>query len=473
MGEQAKANVLVFSFPIQGHINPLLQFSKRLLSKNVTVTFLTTSSTHNSILRRAIAGGATALPLSFVPIDDGFEEGHPSTDTSPEYFAKFQENVSRSLSELISSMEPKPNAVVYDSCLPYVLDVCRKHPGVSAASFFTQSSTVNAIYIHFLRGAFKEFQNDVVLPAMPPLKGNDLPVFLYDNNLCRPLFELISSQFVNVDDIDFFLVNSFDELEVEGMAYTGFQLIYQFQNEQVLQWMKNQWPVKNIGPMIPSMYLDKRLAGDKDYGINLFNAQVNECLDWLDSKQPGSVIYVSFGSLAVLTDDQMIEVAAGLKQTGHNFLWVVRETETKKLPSNYIEEIGEKGLIVNWSPQLQVLAHKSIGCFMTHCGWNSTLEALSLGVALIGMPAYSEQPTNAKFIEDVWKVGVRVKADQNGFVTKEEIVRCVGEVMEDMSEKGKEIRTNARRLMEFAREALSDGGNSDKNIDEFVAKIVR
>ncbi|KAG7568722.1 UDP-glucuronosyl/UDP-glucosyltransferase [Arabidopsis thaliana x Arabidopsis arenosa] len=456
MGEQAKANVLVFSFPIQGHINPLLQFSKRLLSKNVTVTFLTTSSTHNSILRRAIAGGATALPLSFVPIDDGFEEGHPSTDTSPDYFAKFQENVSRSLSELISSMEPKPNAVVYDSCLPYVLDVCRKHPGVAAASFFTQSSTVNAIYIHFLRGAFKEFQNDVVLPAMPPLKGNDLPVFLYDNNLCRPLFELISSQFVNVDDIDFFLVNSFDELEVE-----------------VLQWMKNQWPVKNIGPMIPSMYLDKRIAGDKDYGINLFNAQVNECLDWLDSKPPGSVIYVSFGSLAVLKDDQMIEVAAGLKQTGHNFLWVVRETETKKLPSNYIEEIGEKGLIVNWSPQLQVLAHKSVGCFMTHCGWNSTLEALSLGVALIGMPAYSEQPTNAKFIEDVWKVGVRVKADQNGFVTKEEIVRCVGEVMEDMSEKGKEIRTNARRLMEFAREALSDGGNSDKNIDEFVAKIVR
>jgi len=221
------------------------------------------------------------------------------------------------------------------------------------------------------------------------------------------------------------------------------------------------------------MYLDKRLAGDKDYGINLFNAQVNECLDWLDSKPPGSVIYVSFGSLAVLKDDQMIEVAAGLKQTGHNFLWVVRETETKKLPSNYIEDICDKGLIVNWSPQLQVLAHKSIGCFMTHCGWNSTLEALSLGVALIGMPAYSDQPTNAKFIEDVWKVGVRVKADQNGFVPKEEIVRCVGEVMEDMSEKGKEIRKNARRLMEFAREALSDGGNSDKNIDEFVAKIVR
>ncbi|KAL0897185.1 hypothetical protein Bca101_081146 [Brassica carinata] len=443
MGDQTK--VLVFPVPIQGHINPLLQFSKRLIFKNVAVTFLTTSSTHN-IIRRGIA---TVLPLSFVPLADGFEEGHPSSEPSSEYIAKFEENVSRSLSQLISSMEPKPNAVVYDSCTPWVLDVCRKHPGVAAASFFTQCSTVNAIYTHFLRGEFKEFQDDVVLPAMPRLKGSDLPVFLYDNNLCRPLFKLTCSQFVNVDHIDFFLVNSFDELEAE-----------------VLEWMKNQWPVKNIGPMIPSMYLDKQLAGDKDYGISLLTVQVNECLDWLDSKPPGSVIYVSFGSLAVLKDDQMIEVLAGLKQTGHNFLWVVRETETKKFPSNYIEEIGERGLIVNWSPQLQILAHKSTGCFMTHCGWNSTLEALSLGVALIGMPVYSDQPTNAKFVEDAWKVGVKVKADKYGFVTKEEIVRCAGEVMDETSEKRKEIRKNALRLMGFAKEALCEGGNSDKNIDE-------
>ncbi|KAJ4903379.1 UDP-glycosyltransferase 74D1 [Raphanus sativus] len=113
MGEEAIAKVLVFSVPIQGHINPLLQFSKRLISKNVAVTFLTTSSTHNNIIRCATAGGATALPLSFVPLDDGFEEGHLSSEVSSEYLAKFEENVSRSLSQLISSMEPKPNAVVY------------------------------------------------------------------------------------------------------------------------------------------------------------------------------------------------------------------------------------------------------------------------------------------------------------------------------------------------------------------------
>ncbi|XP_010542772.1 PREDICTED: UDP-glycosyltransferase 74D1 [Tarenaya hassleriana] len=456
MGEevksQAKPHVLVLPFPIQGHINPLLQFSKRLISKNVAVTLLTTSSTHTTILRRASSSlsGRASLPLAFVPLDDGFEEGAP-TGATAEYLAMFKNKVSLSLSDLISSMDPKPAAVVYDSCLPWALDVARRF-GVAGASFFTQSSVVNALYHHFIEGRFREFQDEVVLPAMPVLKGGDLPVFLYDRSICPPLHDLICSQFCNVDEAQFFLVNSFEELEVE-----------------ILEWMENVWPVKNIGPTVPSMYLDKRLGDEKDYGLSLFNPKVDECLTWLDTKPPDSVVYVSFGSLAVLKDDQMNELASGLKQTGHFFLWVVRETESSKLSSSYLEEISEKGLIVTWSPQLQVLAHKSVGCFVTHCGWNSTLEALSLGVPMVGMPQYSDQPTNAKFIEDVWKVGVRAKADKEGFVTKDEVVRCVGELME--GEKSRDVRRNAEKWRESAKEAVSEGGSSDRNIDEFVAKL--
>ena len=164
-----------------------------------------------------------------------------------------------------------------------------------------------------------------------------------------------------------------------------------------------------------------------------------------------------------------MELATGLKQSGCFFLWVVRETETDKIPKNYVEEIGEKGLIVSWSPQLEVLAHESVGSFLTHCGWNSTLEGLSLGVPMIGMPHWTDQPTNAKFVEDVWKVGVRVKAEGDGFVRREEIVRCVGEVME--GEKGKEIRKNAEKWKMLAKEAVAEGGSSDKSIDEFVSMV--
>ncbi|PQQ12557.1 UDP-glycosyltransferase 74E2-like [Prunus yedoensis var. nudiflora] len=107
------------------------------------------------------------------------------------------------------------------------------------------------------------------------------------------------------------------------------------------------------------------------------------CIKWLDLKKACTVVYVSFGSVANLEEKQMEELALGLKRSKTSFMWVVRESEIQKLPSNFEEQTSEKGLVVNWCPQLQALAHRAIGCFMTHCGWNSTLEALSLGVPMV------------------------------------------------------------------------------------------
>ena len=121
------------------------------------------------------------------------------------------------------------------------------------------------------------------------------------------------------------------------------------------------------------------------------------------------MVYISFGTLATLGEEQMEEITWGLKNSSCHFLWVVRESEVKKLPINFLQETTEKGSVVSWCPQLEVLAHKAVGCFMTHSGWNSTLEALSLGVPMVAMSQWTNQPTNAKFIVDVWKVGVRIK----------------------------------------------------------------
>ncbi|KAK9288239.1 hypothetical protein L1049_016688 [Liquidambar formosana] len=231
--------------------------------------------------------------------------------------------------------------------------------------------------------------------------------------------------------------------------------------------MASQWPIKTIGPTVPSMYLDKRVDDDKDYGFNLFKPNVDACMEWLGTKEIGSVVYVSFGSMASLGDEQMEELAWGLKMSNSHFLWVVRESEGIKLPNNFTDETLDKGLVVTWCPQLDVLAHKAVGCFMTHSGWNSTLEALSLGVPMVVMPQWTDQKTNAKFVIDVWKVGVRVKVDEKGIVRKEEIELCIREVME--GERGAEIKKNATRWKELAREAVDEGGSSDKNIEEFVA----
>jgi pathogen-inducible salicylic acid glucosyltransferase len=116
-----------------------------------------------------------------------------------------------------------------------------------------------------------------------------------------------------------------------------------------------------------------------------------------------------------------------------------------------------------------VLTHEAVGCFVTHCGWNSTLEAVSIGVPLIAMPQWTDQVTNAKFIADVWKMGVRAVADEKEIVRSETIKNCIKELIE--TEKGSEIRKSALKWKNLAKSSFDEGGRSDKNIDEFVAAL--
>ncbi|KAL3598071.1 hypothetical protein D5086_005989 [Populus alba] len=208
----------------------------------------------------------------------------------------------------------------------------------------------------------------------------------------------------------FFAHKTIPYFKVCSFYFSGTQNFVDF--HQAVNWLASQRSIKPIGPMIPSFYLDKQLEDDKEY-----------------------------------------EIAWGLKRSACCFLWAVRESERKKLPSNFVEESSKKSLLVTWSPQLEVLAHKSVvGCFMTHCGWNSTLEALSLGVPMVAMPEWTDQPTNAKCIAEVWHVGVRVKENEKGIVTKEEVEGCIREVME--GERGNEMRRNSEKWMKLAKTAV-------------------
>lgn len=236
--------------------------------------------------------------------------------------------------------------------------------------------------------------------------------------------------------------------------------------------MAKKYPIRAIGPTLPSMYTDKRLPGNYDYGLSLFKPDTGSCLKWLETKQDHSVVYVSFGSIADLPKEQMKEIARSLINCKCSFLWVVRETEQSKLPQDFTSELTEeKGLIVSWCNQLEVLSHRAVGGFVTHGGWNSTLEALSLGVPMVVMPRWTDQTTNAKLIADLWRIGVRVKSDGNGVVTREEVTARVNDVMQ--GESGREIRRNAVRWKEMVVEAVGEGGSSDKNIVEFATELRR
>nr|XP_016435674.1 PREDICTED: UDP-glycosyltransferase 74E2-like [Nicotiana tabacum] len=235
--------------------------------------------------------------------------------------------------------------------------------------------------------------------------------------------------------------------------------------------MKKLWNALTIGPTLPSFYLDKRVENDNEYGFNIHKPNSSNCIEWLDNKKTGSVVYVSFGSAANLSTEQIAEVADALKQSNITFLWVVKPNEHSKLPGDFTKETSEKGLVVTWCSQLEVLSHHAVGCFISHCGWNSTLEAITFGVPIVAMPQILDQIINAHFLEKVWEVGLIAKANDGGkgVTASEEICRCIREALE--GERAGEIRKNITSLKELANEAIGKSGSSDKHIDEFIAQF--
>ncbi|KAL5562262.1 hypothetical protein UlMin_032009 [Ulmus minor] len=432
----------------------MIQFSKRLPSKQIKPTLVITISAHDSFQPNILSATSN---INIETISDGYDNGGLAAAKSIEdYLETFKERGRRTFIDLITRLgKNNIDAIVYDSFLPWALDVAKRF-GLVGVEFFTQSCAVSSVYYHVDKGflGLPLLEGQVVsLPSLPPLQPSETPSFVHDLESYPSLRYLLLNQFSNVDEADLVLFNSFYELE-----------------EETVEWMAKLLPVRTIGPTVPSRYLDKRLENDNDYGFNLFKPNTDSCLKWLNDKPKSSVIYVSFGSFATLDEEKMSELAWGLKQTNYFFLWVVRELEETKLPNKFEEEISEKGLLVNWCPQLEVLANESIGCFVTHCGFNSTLEAISLGVPMVAMPQWTDQSTNAKYIEDVWGVGIRAQLDEKGIVRRKVVETCIREVM--VGEKGKEIKKNVIKWRDLAREAVCEGGSSDKNIDAFVEKVV-
>ncbi|CAN6823502.1 unnamed protein product [Brassica oleracea] len=446
--EMKRGHVLAVPYPTQGHITPIRQFCKRLTSKGLKTTLALTTFIFNSI--KPDPSG----PISIATISDGYDlHGFDSSASIDDYLQDFKTFGSKTIGDIIRKHQTSDNpitCIVYDAFMPWALDVAREF-GLAASVFFTQSCAVNYVYYlsYVNHGSLK-----LPIDDLPFLELQDLPSFFSVCGSYPAYFEMVLQQFTNFEKADFVLVNTFQELDL---------------HEKEL--LSKVCPVLTIGPSVPSMYLDQRIKSDTDYDLNLFDSKDSAfCTSWLDTRTQGSVVYVAFGSMAKLNNAQMEELASAI--SNFSFLWVVRDSEEATLPSGFLETVDkEKSMVLKWSPQLEVLSNKAIGCFLTHCGWNSTMEALTFGVPMVAMPQWTDQPMNAKYIKDVWKAGVRVKMDEeSGIVKKEEIEFSIKEVME--GEKSKEMKENAKKWRDLAVKSLSEGGSTDVNIDTFVTKAI-
>ncbi|KAB1202463.1 UDP-glycosyltransferase 74F2 [Morella rubra] len=446
-----RGHVIVLTYPAQGHINPLLQFAKRLASKGLKATLATTHYTVESI---------NSATVGVEPISDGYDEGGFKQAPSVEaYLESFKSVGSKTLADLVSKFNDSGSPVdciVYDSLLPWALDVARQF-GIFGAVFLTNSASVCSMYWQIDHGHLtlpvKKEAEPVLLPGLPSLSISDLPGFLAQPASHSAYLEVIMEKFGRLEENDWVFCNSFEELENE-----------------LVKAMLGVWPLVMIGPMVPSAYLDQKIIGDRAYGASLWELSSDRCLRWLDTKPPKSVVYVSFGSMADITTEQAEEIGWGLMASNMHFLLVAKDSRDK-MPIEFISSVEGRGMVVAWCNQLEVLAHPAVGCFVTHCGWNSTLEALSLGVPMVALPQWSDQPTNAKFIEELWQVGVRAKKNKEGVVMRDELEMCIRKVT--AGEKSEEIMKNATKWRELAITTVSPGGSSDKNIDVFVGKLVK
>ncbi|CAB4267458.1 unnamed protein product [Prunus armeniaca] len=237
-------------------------------------------------------------------------------------------------------------------------------------------------------------------------------------------------------------------------------------------------------PTPPVYYIGPLIAEEKESGDS---AEAEDCLSWLDQQPSRSVVFLCFGSIGSFSGAQLKEIADGLEKSGQRFLWVVKkpplDEKTKQvqgvhdfdleglLPEGFLERTKDRGLVVkSWVPQVVVLKKESVGGFVTHCGWNSVLEAVIASVPMVAWPLYAEQHLNRSILVKDMEMAIAVEQrEEDGFVFRDELERSIRELME--SEKGRELRERSRKMGEMALAAWSESGSSTRNLVNFVNSI--
>ncbi|KAL9263712.1 putative UDP-rhamnose:rhamnosyltransferase 1 [Drosera capensis] len=193
---------------------------------------------------------------------------------------------------------------------------------------------------------------------------------------------------------------------------------------------------------------------------------------WLDKQEKGSVVYVALGSEVIPSLQMLEELALGLELSQVPFLWALRKAKADEvsleLPNGFEVRVRDRGLIWrNWAPQLLILEHSSVGGFLTHCGWNSTLDALQFGRPFILLPIYADQGINSRFLEEK-ELGIEIPRDeQDGSFTRNSVAESVRLVLID--EGGKTCRDKAKEI----QAKVGDKNQHKHYVDELAEFLCR
>ncbi|XP_020210627.1 zeatin O-glucosyltransferase [Cajanus cajan] len=450
---QTQVVVVMIPFPAQGHLNQLMHLSRLILSHNIPVHYVGTV-TH---IRQATFRDNNSISniqfhdfeVPFVsppPNPNNTETNFPShLHPSVEASLHLREPVRKLLESL--SFQSKRVIVIHDSLMASVAQDATNMPNIENYTFHSTCAFANFIY--FWEEMGKPSFEGLHVPENPSLEG------------CFPI------EFMD------FLTSEFGFLKFnDGNIYNTSRAI-EGSYIELLERISGGKKVWALGPFNP-LAIEKKDSKGR-----------HSCMEWLDKQEPNSVIYVSFGTTTTLTEEQIEQIAIGLEQSKWKFIWVLRDAdkgdifdanEEKRhdLPNRFKERVKGIGLVVtDWAPQLEILSHTSTGGFMSHCGWNSCLESITMGVPIAAWPMHSDQPRNTVFMTEVLKVGLVVKdwAQRNVLVSALVVENAVRKLME--TKESDEMRERALRLKNAIHRSMDEGGISHVEMKSFIAHITR
>ncbi|OEL34316.1 UDP-glycosyltransferase 73C3 [Dichanthelium oligosanthes] len=476
-GTQA-AHFVFIPLMAQGHLIPAVDTALLLATHGAICSIVGTPATAARVRRTVDSARQSGLTVRLVefPLDyaeAGLPEGADNMDNVP---VEYMQNYFHAIALLRAPIEsyfrahaPYPTCVVSDFIHPWTT-VLAANLGVPRLSFFSMCAFCLLCQHNVERfDAFEgvaDHNEAVVVPGLEKrflVTRAQAPGFFRGSAEWEEFADYIERARAEADGV---IMNTFEEMEPEYVA--GYAAARKMR-------------VWTVGPV--SLY-HQRAATLAARG-NAIAIDADECLRWLDGKEPGSVVYVSFGSIAQAVAKQAVELGIGLEASGQPFIWVLRNAhEYDEAARAFLDElearVAGRGLLVRgWAPQVLILSHAAVGGFVTHCGWNSTLEAVTAGLPVVTWPHFTDQFLNEKFTVEVLGIGVSVgvteplmyQAVEKEIMVGRDVVEAAVRSVMGGGEEAEERRRRARALAVMARAAMQEGGSSHGNLLDLVSRF--
>ncbi|XP_048139634.1 7-deoxyloganetic acid glucosyl transferase-like [Rhodamnia argentea] len=462
-------HVVIFPLAAQGHVNSMLKLAELLALSGLHITFINSEHIHHRLLQHAeVQARFDDYPyFRFKTISDGLPMDHPRPGDHCLTTFNYIKSITKPLfEELVDAPGQPVTCIIADGMFTFTIDIARDlgvpiiaFRTISASSFWAYFCIPRMIENGDLPIKGDEDMDHIVtsVPGMEDiLRCRDLPSFCRVSDLSDWLLQYVTTQTLQTTRARALILNSFDQLEGPAIS-------------QIRTHIPN---IYTIGPL--HSHLKSRLSSAPSSppppsASNSLWEVDRSCISWLDEQPPKSVIYVSFGSITTLNRHDFAEFWHGLVNSGRRFLWVVRpDSLAESGPGAVQEELreatAERGCVVGWAPQEEVLQHGAVAAFLTHSGWNSTLESVVAGKPMVCWPFFADQQVNSRFVSRAWKLGLDMKDVCDRVVVERMVNGVMGERKEEFAAAGAEM---ARR----AREAVSEGGSSWDNLDRLIEDI--